>query len=42
MVTGGIASQKTDSADSGYENTINSVNVGTKFDQYDNIFVVFF
>ena len=38
MVTGGIASQKTDSADSGYENTLNSVNVGTKFEQYDNIF----
>ena len=39
MVTAGISSQKTDSAESGYENTLNSINVGTRFEQYDNIFL---
>ena len=39
MVTGGISSKKTDSEDSGYENTIHSFNIGTRFEQYDNIFL---
>ena len=38
MVTGGFSSQKTDNPDSGYENTVNSLNLGTRFEQYDDIF----
>ena len=36
---GGINSTKNDSADSGYENTITQVNIGTEFEQYDDIYL---
>ena len=39
MVRGGISSKKTDSPDSGYENTLHSFDIGTRFEQYDNIFL---
>ena len=38
MVTGGVSSKKTDSPDSGYENTLTAFNIGTRFEQYDDIF----
>ena len=39
LVSGGISSKKTDMTDSGYENTLTSLNIGTRFEQYDNIFL---
>ena len=38
LVTAGISSQKTDNSESGYENTLNSLKLATRFEQYDNIF----
>ena len=38
-VYGGFTSTKTDKADSGYENTVTNFNIGTKFEQYDDIFL---
>ena len=38
-VYGGFTSTKTDNADSGYENTVTNFNIGTKFEQYDDIYL---
>ena len=38
MVFGGVSSKKTDNSESGYENTLTSFKVGTRFEQYDDIF----
>ena len=35
----GIATKKTDRADSGYENTLTEFGIGTKFEQYDDIYL---
>ncbi len=35
----GISSKKTDRPNSGYENTLTEVNIGTRFEQYDNIYL---
>ena len=35
----GISSKKTDRPNSGYENTLTQVNLGTRFEQYDDIFL---
>ena len=38
-VFGGFSSKKTDRPESGYENTIVNLNLGTEFEQYKNIFL---
>ena len=38
-VYGGLSSTKNDSSDAGYENTITQVNLGTRFEQYDDIYL---
>ena len=38
LVYGGITSTNNDKPDSGYENTITNINLGTKFEQYEGIF----
>ena len=38
LVYGGLTSTRTDSPDSGYENTLTNINVGTKFEQYEDIY----
>ena len=38
MVFGGVSSKKTDNTDSGYENTLTSFKIGTKFEQYDDLY----
>ena len=35
----GISSKKTDRPNSGYENTLTQLNLGTRFEQYDDIFL---
>ena len=35
----GVSSKKTDRPDSGYENTLTELNIGTRFEQYDNIYL---
>ena len=35
----GVSSKKTDRADSGYENTVTSLGIGTRFEQYDQLFL---
>ena len=35
----GLSSKKTDRPDSGYENTLTKFNIGTRFEQYDNIYL---
>ena len=39
MVYGGLNSTRNDKADSGYENTITQINLGTRFEQYDDIYL---
>ncbi len=39
LVSAGISSTKTDMTESGYENTLTSLHIGTKFEQYDDIFL---
>ncbi len=38
LVYGGITSTSNDRPDSGYENTITNINLGTKFEQYEDIY----
>ena len=38
LVYGGITSTNNDRPDSGYENTITNINIGTKFEQYEDIY----
>ncbi len=38
LVYGGITSTNNEKPDSGYENTITNVNLGTKFEQYEDIY----
>ena len=38
LVYGGVSSTKTDRPDSGYENTVINFNLGTKFEQYEDIY----
>ena len=38
-VDGGISSKKTDNPDSGYENTLTQFGLGTRFEQYDGIYL---
>ena len=38
LVYGGLTSTKTDNKDSGYENTVYNFNLGTKFEQYEDIY----
>jgi len=35
----GLSSKKTDRPNSGYENTLTQLNIGTRFEQYDDIFL---
>ena len=37
-VYGGISTKSTDRPDSGYENTVTNINIGTKFEQYADIY----
>ena len=39
LVYGGISSKKTDRTESGYENTLTLLKLGTKIEQYDDIFL---
>ena len=39
LVYGGISSKKTDRTESGYENTLTLLKLGTKFEQYDDVFL---
>jgi len=38
LVYGGLSSTNNDKPDSGYENTITNFNIGTKFEQYEDIY----
>ncbi len=38
-LTYGLSSKKTDRPNSGYENTLTQLNIGTRFEQYDDIFL---
>ncbi len=38
LVYGGLTSTSNDKPDAGYENTITNFNIGTKFEQYENIY----
>ena len=38
LVYGGLTSTSNDKPDSGYENTITNINLGTKFEQYEDIY----
>ena len=38
LVYGGLTTTKTDNTESGYENTITNFNLGTKFEQYEDIY----
>ena len=39
LVYGGANSTKTDKPESGYENTVTRFNIGTEFEQYDDVFL---
>ena len=39
LVYGGITSTNNDKPDSGYENTITNLNIGTKFEQYEDLYL---
>ena len=38
LVYAGVTSTSNDKPDSGYENTITNLNIGTKFEQYEDLF----
>jgi len=38
LVYGGMTTTETDNTDSGYENTVTNFNLGTKFEQYEDIY----
>ena len=38
LVYGGVSTTQTDNTDSGYENTVTNFNLGTKFEQYEDIY----
>ena len=38
LVYGGLTTTQTDNTDSGYENTVTNFNLGTKFEQYEDIY----
>ena len=38
LVYGGLSTTQTDNTDSGYENTVTNFNLGTKFEQYEDIY----
>ena len=38
LVYGGLTSTQTDNTDSGYENTVTNFNLGTRFEQYEDVY----